>query len=186
MYIIFLLLSLLLLYKKINCKKFNLDIINTHIIEQIPIIKLHHIVILSQSDEFYTLDFTPIGNLSIKRSFNLLSGKNVPGEIRLRKITNLNNNAMNKQKKCKKYKFFLENYIINEFKTLNPEDYIESNRLSNITFNNIKNNDIKEFIKSYMVINKSMNLYTNNCQHFSKIVYNNYKKNYNKSTIFQY
>jgi hypothetical protein len=179
MHIIFFLI-ILLIYGQINCNKFNLDIIHTPIIDKLPIIKQHHIVILSHDDEFYTLDFSPISKSIIKRTLQLLLGKNIPAEIRLRKINILDNDTIDKKKEYKKYKLFLENYINNNFKLLNSKDYMQSKELTDITFNNIKNYDIKQFIKEYMIINQSMNLYTNNCQHFSKIVYNDYKNNYNK------
>lgn len=173
MYLIFFLLSILSsfsLHNKINYNNFNLDIIYSPIIEQLPIIRLHHSILLYQDDEFYTLDFTPTDRASLKRTLKLLFGKNILGEIRVRKINNLDNDMLVKDKKDKKY-------IINEYEISDLLSPIESKELSNITLSNIKNNDIKNFIKKYMTADIKMNLYKNNCQHFSKIVYDDYYNN---------
>ena len=71
-----------------------LKILQTSILHFIPSIKLHHIVLLSDKPEhhLYTLDFTPINQTQRSTLFNMLLGRNVPAEIRVRYIiTNIIN-----------------------------------------------------------------------------------------------
>lgn len=104
----------------------------------LPALKLHHIVLFSNSagNKVYAIDFTPINQTSFSTLSKLLLGKNVPAEIRMIHLDGAH---------------FLdtdENLI---------DKWIKNNENS-VFVNTIKINDW----------HNEMNLYTHNCQHFSK------------------
>jgi hypothetical protein len=158
------------MYKKIILHKYNtsynisynITLLKTSILNFIPILKLHHIILLydKKYNNIYTIDFSPINQSSTKTLLKLLFNKNVNAEIRVRLIKNIMLNDSNK--------------IIEQWNNINKVDYITSQKITYKTYNNIYNSEIKDFIKfiinHYNKNGNFMNLYTNNCQTFSKFI----------------
>jgi len=63
--------------------KYNIKILKTPMVDFLPRINLHHVVILKEKSSIYAIDFTPIDQHKIETLKNLLSGKHVPAEIRV-------------------------------------------------------------------------------------------------------
>jgi hypothetical protein len=171
-----------------NNKSYNITLLKTSILNFMPILKLHHIILFydKKYNNIYTIDFSPINQTSIKTLLKLLFNQNVNAEIRIRLIKNVMLNDTNK--------------IIEQWNNINKVDYITSQKISNETYNSIYNNEIKDFVKfiinyynksSIITCNKEknqlmskyyqnslynlMNLYNNNCQTFSKFILKKYK-----------
>jgi hypothetical protein len=103
----------------------------------LPKLKLHHIVLLSNTDnsKIYAFDFTPINQTSFSTLSKLFFGYNVPAEIRVVYLEDSH---------------FFDNDEILFQKWVKNKDIVSN-----------KNIKIDEW-------NNDMNLYTHNCQHFSK------------------
>jgi hypothetical protein len=130
---------------------------NTAIINFLPQLKQHHVVLLENNNDVYSIDFTPVeDNQRNQRLIKLLLGKNVKAAIRIRYIKNST--------------LWEEEKIIKTIwnKTL---DENESRALTNSIYNSIKDEEIKDFVDKLLQWkldkNQTMNLYTRNCQHFS-------------------
>lgn len=152
---IFTIFLLFLLFNHHN--SFQLQIIKSSILKFLPELKEHSIVVLYENDNGYTIDFSPT-NQTLKTLLNLFIGKNVESIIRIRYINDITNIESNE---------FIDRW---------HSQY-------NIEYTDIKNENIKNFIYKYHDIKKDMNLYKFNCQHFAKIIYNDYINNitmYNK------
>jgi hypothetical protein len=135
------LFPLLFILNVVLCE-IQMQIIYTPIIHFLPYIKQHHIVLLSKKDT-YAVDFTPVEERF--KIWKLISGKNIKGEVRLRRI--------DQETIFKKY----------------TEE--ESRALTLATYHSIKDTEMKTVIKKLFDWNEnSMNLYTRNCQHFSRYV----------------
>lgn len=160
-------------YSKLKCEKsflqfteynksYNITLLKTSILSFMPMLKLHHIILLydKKYDNIYTIDFSPINQTSPKILLKLLFNKNVNAEVRIRLVKNVILNDTNK--------------IIEQWSNINKIDYITSQEITNKTYNKIYNNEIKDFIQFIInFYNKQgnyMNLYNNNCQTFSKFI----------------
>jgi hypothetical protein len=87
----------------------------------------------------------------------LLLARNVPGEIRLRRIvTNIEN----------------DDSIIEQWNKMNRVDATTSWQLSKNIYNTIGNPQIKAIVDKSLKWQPYMNLYNHNCQHFSRFVKN--------------
>jgi hypothetical protein len=87
----------------------------------------------------------------------LLSFMNVPAEIRLRNIKNVDFND--------------ESGIITNWIEKTNVDDNESKKITIKTYNSIRNKEIKKIVKHlFEQWSDAMNLYTHNCQHFSYYV----------------
>jgi len=151
----------LLLYNGNKIPHFPLKIVSSSILNFIPALKFHHIVLLSSNkkkyfNDIYTVDFSPINQSSIQTLLKLMFAMNVPAEIRLRQLKNVDTKE--------------ETQIITEWDRLNQINYVESQKLSNLIFDNINDTELKKFITKVRTWNSTMNLYTYNCQHFSNFV----------------
>jgi hypothetical protein len=138
----------------------------TSILNFLPQLKQHHLVLLSKNDDVYSIDFTPVDDRTRSKTLlNLLFGKDVAGEIRLRCIKDAN--------------IYEEEKIMKIWDNSLTE--AESRALSNSIYKSIKDEQIKEVVDKLISWNQdknqTMNLYVRNCQHFSryakKIVANN-------------
>ena len=129
--------------------------------------KEHHIVVVGRdkprsflySPRVYTLDYSPINQSSLRTLSRLALGINVPGEIRIREIPNTTIDE--------------ENKIFEEWVTLTNStvfSYEKSQQMSNFAISDIKNKELKEFFNKILEWKTPMNLYTHNCQHFSRFV----------------
>jgi hypothetical protein len=146
-----------------------IKVIPTSILNFAPQLKLHHIVVIPEYDtkkynNIYIVDFSPINQTHLSTLFKLLFGYNVPAEIRIRHID------------LYKFNLTFDNYINNNNKLIDiwysttSSDYIQSQKITDQTFKKIKNKKIKKIIIDIKSWNTSMNLYTHNCQHFSKYI----------------
>jgi hypothetical protein len=145
-------------------------ILKTSILNFFTPLKLHHIIVLREAtsheaiatnryfgSEIYTVDFTPINQTMPGTLMKLLFAVNVPAEIRIRRISNVD--------------FFDDDRIIYEWSALNQLDSIMSQQLSDIVFHGIRNKDIKLLMSRLRDWNDKMNLYYKNCQHLSEFVF---------------
>lgn len=141
-------------------------IMKTSILNFLPQLKQHHLVLLSKNDDVYSIDFTPVDDRTRSKTLlNLLFGKDVKGEIRLRCIKDVN--------------IYEEEKIMKIWDNSLTEE--ESRALSNSIYKSIKDEQIKEVVDKLISWksdkNQTMNLYVRNCQHFStyakKIIANN-------------
>lgn len=133
---------LVLLFITSNAIRFK--VIHTSILEYFPLLKLHHIIVLSNStNKVYTIDFTPNNQEKIITQLKLLSSCNVAGEIRVHMIKDVDFNN--------------DEEIVNK--------WIEYTEKSN---GNIYDSEVNTIIKQVKEEwSQDMNLYTHNCQHFS-------------------
>jgi len=125
----------------------------------IPFIKQHHIFVLSDKPQYYvyTLDFSPFNQKNVSTLVKLLLARNVPGEIRLRRVmTNIEN----------------DDRIIEEWNKMNRVDARTSWQLSKNLYHKIQNPQIKAIVDKSLKWQPYMNLYNHNCQHFSRFVKN--------------
>ena len=137
--------------------KLQMRIMRTAIFNFLPQLKQHHLVLLSKNDGVYSIDFTPAEDRTrSKILLNLLLGRNVVGEMRLRYIENANINDDEK--------------IMSIWD--NPLTEMESRALSNSIYKSINDSEIKELVDKLLSWksdkNQTMNLYVRNCQHFSR------------------
>ena len=135
-------------------------IIQSSALHFLPIIKLHHIVLLTDNPKkyVYTLDFTPINQTQSGTLLKLLFAQNVTGEVRLRYIeTNIENN----------------DFIIQKWSDMNKIDEHESFQLTKKVYNKIYNKKIHNIVTTSFLWLHYMNLYDHNCQHFSRYVKKN-------------
>jgi hypothetical protein len=124
-----------------------------------PCIKQHHIFVLTDKPQYYvyTLDFSPFNQKNVSILVKMLFARNVPGEIRLRKVmTNIEN----------------DDVIIKQWSQMNQVDPIASWQLSNNLYHKINNPQIKAIVYKSLQWQPYMNLYNHNCQHFSRFVKN--------------
>jgi len=148
-------LLLLLLCNCINTLKLNL--LKTSIHKLIPNLKFHYIAVISDDKNIYTLDLSPINQKPITL-LKLLFFQNVNAEIRLRHF----------------YNNSLLGNLITEFHEINKLNEYESKKLTIDTLEKINDEKLYVFFKQNIKINTMMNLYNFNCQHFYRIIYNNF------------
>ena len=137
--------------------KYKYKLLKTSILNFLPFLKLHHIVLISSKNKIYSVDFSPINQSSPKTLLKLFFSKKVLAEIRIRVFENISLDNSNY-------------YIIEKWSNLTKLKYNESLELSKTVFNEIDDVDLKNIIKKIKLYNTYMNLYNNNCQHFSKYV----------------
>jgi len=133
-------MKLLNLFYLFNAK-IHQKVLHTSILNFAPFLKLHHVVVVWDSKEMYAVDFSPINQPHPLTLLKLILGKNVPAETRIRKLNT-----------------FTDKIEIYDTQT--------SELLTNKTFEKIQNKKLKKMIKK-MRSWKTMNLYNQNCQHFS-------------------
>lgn len=63
-------------------------ILKTPMLEFLPQLKLHHVVVLKENSSMYAIDFTPINQTSFQTMKKLFLGHSVPAEIRIVPIYN--------------------------------------------------------------------------------------------------
>lgn len=150
-----------ILFFGIFINSIKIRILRTGIVSSAPILKLHHVVLLTNNNLSYTVDFSPIKKIKNNVQFDLLLGKDVPAEIRVRRIqkANLTNDTD----------------IIKEWVSYNKISTEESIKLSTQVIQDINDKEIKKIIYDIKDWNNTMNLYKYNCQHFSSKVKKNIK-----------
>jgi hypothetical protein len=147
--------------------KLQIRVMQTSILKFFPQLKLHHLVLISKVDEMerysyvYAIDFTPINQSHPKTFRRLLLGKNVPAELRIRRLQNIN---------------IRDDKTILKMWDSNLSDS-HSRELSNSVYTSIQDKEIKETIALFLRWEKNkqyMNLYTRNCQHFGNYAKSNH------------
>ena len=149
----------------------NARILKTAIFDFAPNLRLHHIVIItntpkrqflrSKDADTYAVDFGHEGR-EFKTKLLLLLGKSVTGEVRIRKLS----------ARHRTDKELLDEWI----EMTMAEPVALSRKITETTFNQIDDNELREFLGKFLDWNgsKKMNLYRSNCQHFGgKIIAGN-------------
>lgn len=121
---------------------YRITILETPVLDFLPNLKLHHVVILEKNNNMYAVDFTPTGKRDFKTISKLLLGFNQPAEIRFLKITKMD--------------FTDKNALIKKWENMRD------------TTKKTNPKEIVELFKEWK--NDSMNMYCHNCQHFSHFV----------------
>lgn len=120
-------------------------VVNTSVHRAFPFLKLHHLVLLSNPNverSVYIIDFSPVNQTNTSTLKNLIMGKTVPGELRIRYLKNA---------------------------TIQDDDKILDMIDSRDKFVATKDKRIQEILEKIQTWNETeMNMYTRNCQHFSK------------------
>jgi hypothetical protein len=147
LYFLFLILYLF------NAEEVHQKVLHTSILNFAPFLKLHHIVVIWDTKEMYTIDFSPINQPNPTTLLKLFIGKNVPAETRIRRI--------------EKTMFSNDEEIIDNWNNQNTHNAEISELLTNRTFEDIQNKNLKEKIIKMRSWRTTMNLYSQNCQHFS-------------------
>jgi hypothetical protein len=132
--------------------EFQKRIINSPITNLFPYLKVHHVIVLSKPNtrNIYTIDFTPVHQSFIK----LLLGKTVQAEVRVRNIDVYFNTS--------------DVTVLDLFYKINKDlTHTQSIELTKHVIHKITDDDIKMKIKKMQNWGSKMNLYKNNCQHFS-------------------
>jgi len=145
--------------------KMQMRIMKTSILSCAPCLKLHHLVLLSKNGNTYSIDFTPIEAAKPNTLAKLLSGQDVAAEIRLRHFARTNINDDSKIMTIWNAPITAEN----------------SQKISAATYKKITDGEIKKLVAellSWKCENVTMNLYTSNCQHFSKFALTKIISNY--------
>lgn len=125
-------------------------IINTPVLWNIECINFHHIVIVSnRNNDLYAVDFTPIEQTPIKSKIKMLFNADVPGKVRIRHITGID--------------FTDDTSIIESWKNDKNMDY-------NKVYREIRDKEIRGIMKRALEWPDHMNMYTHNCQHFSRFI----------------
>ena len=117
-------------------------ILYTPVFPFFPNLKQHHVIVIPRSyNSAYAFDFTPVDQELIQTKLDLFLGKNVPGEIRIIRISDATGDL----------------------------EMIESWETMKGTSRDSKINDgkILRLIKRTKSWNTDMNMYTHNCQHFT-------------------
>jgi hypothetical protein len=145
--------------------KLQMRVMKTSILNSLPHLKLHHIVLISKMNELgdvYTIDFTPINQSHARTLTTLLLGKNVPAELRVRRIQNTNIHD--------------DKTILKMWDSNITEK--QSRELSKSVYTSIRDKEIKEVVSLFLLWEKNkqyMNLYTRNCQHFGDYAKTNHR-----------
>jgi len=138
---------------------FNIRILKTPLYASSPFFGKHHAIIISEpnnTSNVYLLDYSPIiepNETVLLTRAKLLFGKTVQAETRLRHIKNITDDSQ----------------ILKSPNLFDIQDSEKSKQITDRVLKNIKQKDIREFIKRTMdKQDGKMNLYTYNCQHFCR------------------
>ena len=154
-------LSLIFILQTVSYNTYQTKIVNTPIFYSIK----HHIVLATKNKEndkmkkdVYIFDYSPNSKLNPFSLLKLVIGCSVPSEIRIIHFPELNDDTT-----------LIDNWYK---KTKLPHDFRKVLR-------NINDDNMDKIIK--YCYNKPFNLYTNNCQHFSKYFVSNINNNNTKN-----
>lgn len=113
-----------------------------------PLLRVHDIVVVHDNNNILTIDFTPINQSNPDVLLKLLIGKNVPAEVRIRKMATWN---------------------LTEWYSLSPISVDDINDI-------VLRNKINGVIDTWNHNNREsgMNLYKRNCKQFSNYVFQNF------------
>jgi hypothetical protein len=128
------------------------EIMKTSVVGCLPALKMHHIVIVEdraakrQKKNAYAIDF---GHKSRHwtTKLKLLLGQTVPGEVRVRRLR--------------------EEHEEDWMQLTQGQDADTSQQITMETMADIRDARLQRILKDAVTQNVGMNLYTNNCQHFS-------------------
>lgn len=156
-----LLVGILYLFQNKGASYIHKHILHTSILPFCPWMKLHDIVVITPpciENKVYVVDFSPM-NQSLTGLVSLFLGKDVDAEVRIRHIENvsLEDPELIIQKWCN-----INNNITKA----------KSQELSDSVFYQITDEQVKLCIEPVRKQNRSMNMYTYNCKHFSHYMCN--------------
>lgn len=143
---------LFLIFHLLNAEKILKKVLHTSILNFAPFLKLHQVLVLWDTKEMYTVDFSPISQANLRTLLKLFLGKNVPAETRIRRIENT--------------RFSNDEEIIEKWNNQNTQISEVSELLTNKSFEKIQNEILKKTITKMRSWRTTMNLYNQNCQHF--------------------
>lgn len=135
------------------------QILHSQIVHFLPGLKLHHLVVFSSESNStvrYVVDFSPLQPGSPSTLLKLALARNVPAETRLRRIPFRPNST--------------EEEFIETWHAMNPADPIQSREVSESVYRSVQDESLKLLLDSVFPWKSTMNLYTQNCQHFSGFV----------------
>jgi len=138
-----------------RCNKYPyIDIKYAAILNFVPMLRVHDIIVFNDNGSILTIDYTPINQSNPNVLMRLLIGKSVPAEIRLRKMSTWN---------------LTEWYSLPNIDISDIDDIELRNKIIRIIDSwNQKHMDI--------IIDRGlkMNLYKRNCKHFSNFLIRNF------------
>lgn len=140
--------NLLLYFLSSVLASYRIHVLETPILDFLPNLKLHHVVILEKDNRVYAVDFTPTGKRDFKTVARLLLGFSEPAEIRFLPITNVD--FADKKALIKKWE---------NIRDIKPGKYAKLDK---------NKKEIVNLLKDWK--NDSVNMYCHNCQHFSHFV----------------
>ena len=189
MYLILLLILISVTWARrdIYSSQASVTLLKTGVLSFAPWLELHHVVLINifnpenriKGGGIYAIDFSPINQTNPKTLLKLLTGKSVPGEIRIRWIPTegvFNDKNIKKTWSClgsagnpllgsdKGIKAM--NDIVNKrsSKSVHSAINLNYNIVQSTIYNQIMDNLIQKINSDWA---HDMNLYTHNCQHFS-------------------
>ena len=189
MYLILLLILISVTWARrdIYSSQASVTLLKTGVLSFAPWLELHHVVLINifnpenriKGGGIYAIDFSPINQTNPKTLLKLLTGKSVPGEIRIRWIPTegvFNDKNIKKTWSClgsagnpllgsdKGIKAM--NDIVNKrsSKSVHSAINLNYNIEQSTIYNQIMDNLIQKINSDWA---HDMNLYTHNCQHFS-------------------
>ena len=173
--LLFLLQTTSFSYNKNNTNIYQTKIINTPIFYSLPKIKFHHIILATKNKELdkmkdvYIFDYSQQAKLNPFTILKLVIGCNVPSEIRVIHFPELNNKTLINDWYNKTSLPHDLNKILIKLNNENKQTTCPFMSLFKSSDYKI-NDNIDKILKKF---NKPFNLYTNNCQSFSKYFVSN-------------
>ena len=163
-----------------NSNTFQTKIVNTPIFYNIPKMKLHHIVLVTKNKDInklkdvYIFDYSQRAKLNPFTILKLIVGYSVPSEIRIIHFPEINEITLIDD-------WYKQTRLPNDFRKVLIKLNNENNVYRRCSYWGIvsrghlySNNNIYKIITEYN--NKPFNLYTNNCQCFSRYFISNINK----------
>jgi len=157
-----------------NSNTFQTKIVNTPIFYNIPKMKLHHIVLVTKNKDInkmkdiYIFDFSQRAKLNPFTILKIIVGCSVPSEIRIIHFPEINEITLIDD-------WYKKTNLPNDFRKVLIKLNNENNMSIRSLFKSYRSNDnIDKIITEYN--NKPFNLYTNNCQCFSRYFISNINK----------
>jgi len=124
-------------------------IMKTSVVGCLPALKMHHVVIFEEENKKYAIDFGHKGRHWTTK-LKLLLGQSVPGEVRVRCLQDDDEEEEDEW-----------------MRLTQGQDEDTSQQITLEILSGIRDARLRMVLHDAMRKNDEMNLYTNNCQHFS-------------------
>jgi hypothetical protein len=125
-------------------------IMKTSVVGCLPALKMHHVVIVEEEKKKYAIDFGHKGRHWTTK-LKLLLGQSVPGEVRVRCLQEDEDEDEDEE----------------WMQLTQGQDEDTSQQMTLEVVAGIRDARLRTVLQDAMKKNDEMNLYTNNCQHFS-------------------